>query len=186
LRKQWQGNFPKKIKEYVVRNLEIEGQPALLDVGCANGDLLAKLYDQYDFYGTGLDISEEMIELAKEKHPAFNFFVGAAEQLPFPDDAYDILVCSASFHHFSDPLKFLREAERVLRPDGTLVIAEIRIPLYDLRKLYNKRLDKQTPDDEEVKVYSQRELEDLFDEAEFYMEEQKNTLQIQYYELKKR
>lgn len=176
------GRFSALSQKMILKNLDIPEKAAVLDIGCGNGDLLAKLSDDFDFYGTGLDSSEEVIELAKEKHPAFNFFTGSAEQLPFPDNAFDVMICSTSFHHFSDTSRFLQEAKRVLRPEGSLAIGEIRIPLYDLRKAYNNRLKKKS-DDADVKVYGQKELEELFVEAGFYVNDQKNSLQIQYFEL---
>ncbi|MDM5143303.1 putative methyltransferase YcgJ [Lactococcus lactis] len=80
-------------------------------------------------FGSGLDISSEMIKIAQVKHPNFTFKQGSAQKIPFNNESFDLIICSASFHHFPLPELFLIKAECLLRPNGRLVIAEIHIPL---------------------------------------------------------
>lgn len=180
----WDGFLASFFKRFIVKNLELTEQSSVLDIGCANGTLLDMLHKKVEFYGTGIDISPEMVKVAQELHPEFNFFAASAQTMPFPDEAFDLMICSASFHHFPNPAAFLTEAKRVLRPDGRLVIAEIRIPVYDVRKVYNRHIENHSTEGD-VKVYGQNELLDLFKQADFEVLVHKNALQIQYYELKK-
>lgn len=171
-------------KKYIGTNLSIENNAKVLDIGCANGTLLDQLNKKSTIQGTGLDISPEMVNIARKRHPEFDFIVGSAQHLPFPSQSFDVIICSASFHHFPDPELFLREAKRALKENGRLVIAEIRIPFYDVRKIYNRYIEKKSTEGD-VKVYGQKELLDLFRATNFEVVVHKNQLQIQYYELKK-
>lgn len=180
----WDGFLSGFFKRYIVKNLKFKKNMTVLDIGCANGTLLKMLNSKKTIYGTGLDISPEMIKVAQRLHPDFNFFVGNAESLSFSDNSFDIITCSASIHHFSDLSLFLKEAARVLRPDGRLVIAEIRIPIYDIRNLYNHYIKRYSTEGD-VKVYSDQELSKIFSENNWKIIKRKSHFQIQYYELQK-
>lgn len=180
----WDGFLSGFFKRFIVKNLVFPEHAAVLDIGCANGVLLAMLHEKIDFYGTGIDISPEMVRVAQHHYPEFQFFNASAQTMPFPDQAFDILICSASFHHFPDPAAFLTEACRILKPNGRLIIAEIRIPIYDVRQFYNRHIETHSTEGD-VKVYGESELKALF-ETKFDVIEHKNAWQIQYFDLKKR
>lgn len=80
---------------------------------------------------TGLDISESFVRIARENARtagvAVDFRHGNVSAMPFPDAAFDFVVCSAAFKNFSDPIGALNEIHRVLAPGG-------RASIYDLRK----------------------------------------------------
>jgi ubiquinone/menaquinone biosynthesis C-methylase UbiE len=80
---------------------------------------------------TGLDISESFVRIARENARnagvTVDFRHGNASAMPFPDRAFDFVVCSAAFKNFSDPIGALNEIHRVLAPGGAAAI-------YDLRK----------------------------------------------------
>ena len=58
------------------------------------------LSKQTNISGAGLDISSEMVKVASQRHPQFEFKQGSAEAVPFSKNDFDIITCSASFHHF--------------------------------------------------------------------------------------
>lgn len=178
----WDGFLASFFKRYIVRELSLSAGSRVLDVGCANGTLLAMLNRKTPIHGTGIDISPEMIKVASELHPEFDFAVGTAEALPFDSNSFDVLTCSASLHHFPDLPQFLREAKRVLKADGRLVIAEIRIPVYDVRKRYNAHIQQHSTEGD-VKVYGAHELKAIFAENGWQLTKESARLQIQYYEL---
>lgn len=110
----------------MLAELEIDPFDNVLDVGCGTGpviELLAKKYPEKHF--VGLDITPAMIEVAQSKGLSnAEFLVGDAENLPFGDEDFDAVLCSNSFHHYPNPGAFLREAYRVLRPSGKLILRD--------------------------------------------------------------
>jgi ubiquinone/menaquinone biosynthesis C-methylase UbiE len=80
---------------------------------------------------TGLDISRSFVRIARENARnagvAVDFHHGNVSAMPFPDGAFDFVVCSAAFKNFSDPIGALNEIHRVLGSGG-------RASIYDLRK----------------------------------------------------
>lgn len=77
---------------------------------------------------TGLDLSPEMIEIARERANSVEIEVeliqGDAHQLEFPDDAFDTVVATYSLCNIPDPERAVAEMKRVLRPDGKLILVD--------------------------------------------------------------
>ncbi len=74
----------------------------------------------------GIDLSEDAISsakrLAEREKIACEFEVGDAEDLPYPDGYFDKIVFSSSLEHIRDDIKALKDACRVLRPNGSIVL----------------------------------------------------------------
>lgn len=77
---------------------------------------LAKQFHQV----IGVDPSPSMIKVAQEQHSSVTFYQGYGEALPVDDHSVDLITVAQSLH-WLDPDRFLTEARRVLRPNGTLV-----------------------------------------------------------------
>jgi ubiquinone/menaquinone biosynthesis C-methylase UbiE len=107
----------------------------VLDVGCGTG-YFARLLAQAvgnDGLVVGVDASPEMIRYASDRaRRARNcqFQLGTAESLSFPAEHFDVVVSSLFMHHLPDDLQpvAVGEMRRVLRPGGTLLIAEAHVP----------------------------------------------------------
>ena len=99
----------------------------LLDAGCGTGAMLGMFKKDYpDKHYTGVDLSEKMIETAKKKGLAgVRFVAGDCENFPFPDNSFDVVTCSMSFHHYPDPEQFFISLKRVLRPGGRLILRDM-------------------------------------------------------------
>jgi ubiquinone/menaquinone biosynthesis C-methylase UbiE len=82
---------------------------------------------------TGVELSPEMAELgrrrANELGQEIDMRVGDAEALPFPDESFDTVVCTYGLCTIPDDAAAIREAKRVLRPGGRILLAEhVRSP----------------------------------------------------------
>jgi SAM-dependent methyltransferase len=95
---------------------------ALLDVGCGAG-MAAQLARGRGASVSGLDATEALIEVARERVPDGDFRVGEMEQLPFDDDGFDVVVGFNSFQFAANPANALREAGRVTKEDATIAVA---------------------------------------------------------------
>jgi SAM-dependent methyltransferase len=90
-----------------------------LDVGCGTGHSTIALLPYAESI-EGIDSSSEMLVLAP-RDPRIVYRKGYAEALPFRDADFDLVTVSSAYHWF-DHDRFLREAARVLRPGGWLVL----------------------------------------------------------------
>jgi demethylmenaquinone methyltransferase / 2-methoxy-6-polyprenyl-1,4-benzoquinol methylase len=101
----------------------------LLDVACGTGLVAveaAKVMGSADGI-TGLDPSEGMLAVARTKLAA-QFVVGRAEQLPFPAASFDFLTMGYALRHVTNLEQTFREFDRVLKPNGRLLILEVTKP----------------------------------------------------------
>lgn len=95
----------------------------ILDIGCGTGCLAAKLAGYFPAAEViGIDLSPEMVRIAKAHYPAANlrFLEGDGEQLPFPDNTFDLVISNASFQ-WMDFGKAAEETRRTLKPGGRLM-----------------------------------------------------------------
>jgi SAM-dependent methyltransferase len=92
-----------------------------LDVGCGAG-MAVMLSASRGASVCGIDAAEALLAIARERTPAGDFRLGDIEALPFDDDAFDLVTGFNAFQYAGDPAQALREAGRVTRPGGTIVI----------------------------------------------------------------
>lgn len=106
----------------------------MFDLGCGDGAACRLLADSFDM--TGLDLSEEMIRIARDKSPTLDFVVGTGEALPFVDDAFDAVLAVNSLEWSTRPVQVLQEIERV----APLVVISLLGPTAAPRALAYRRL----------------------------------------------
>ncbi len=94
----------------------------VLDVACGTGVLIPDYLRRNVASVTGVDISREMIRIAREKFPQVRFLCMDVEQLPV-EDTFDCIVVYNAFPHFPDPEGLIRTLCRHLAPGGRLTIA---------------------------------------------------------------
>lgn len=164
----------------------LSGGEKVLDSGCGNGRYFPTFKDKnVDYYG--IDNSERLINIAKNKYPYGRFQLGDVLNIPFPDDNFDRVYNIAVLHHIPSKelrISALKEAKRVLKRKGLLILTiwhfhklEARYLLfkYSLFKLFGKsKLDYRDilePWADKTNRYyhyfSKKELECLVKEAGF-------------------
>ncbi len=99
----------------------------LFDAGCGGGGA-SVLATRRGAIISGLDASDTLITIARERIPQADFRVGDLEALPFSEKAFDVVIAALSVQYCSDPIAALRELKRVCMPDGFLVISTWGLP----------------------------------------------------------
>ena len=93
----------------------------VLEVGCGAGHVLQH------FKGTrrtGIDLSTAMLARARRRlGDAVTLLQGTAEQLPFQDGSFDVVLCTEVLEHTVDPARVLRELTRVVTPAGRVMVS---------------------------------------------------------------
>jgi len=123
----------------------------IVDVACGTGDMMNHWLQGAKRRGivveniVGVDPSEGMLTVAKEKFPNFSYHTAAATSLPFEDSSVDIISISYGLRNVVNRKEALDEFHRVLRPGGVLVILEFMKNeqenfLYTIRNWYLNRL----------------------------------------------
>lgn len=146
----------------------VKEKEKVLDLGCGTG----RLYEIFSAQGgdyTGIDFSEKLIQIAKEKY-GDKFVLGDILNLPFPNENFDSVWAIASLHHIPTKKfrkKVLDHIRRVLKPGGKVVATcwkiksfprkDVYIPFHGRKRYYH--------------VFSKRELKRLFKGAGFKIEE---------------
>ena len=106
---------------------------SVLDIGCGTGKLILAAEQIIGHEGTavGLDVEKGMIAQAKQharqsgSHAQFE--VASIDQIPYPDNSFDVVTSTLVYHHLTEAQKEAGFAElyRVLKPNGRLLIADL-------------------------------------------------------------
>lgn len=114
-------SFEEHCWDYVLTDLRDKD---VLDVGAGTGRLAVTLLRR-GAKVTALDVSPKMLEKLHKKKPAIKIVEGDAENLPFESESFDLVTAAFVVVHLKDPAIFFKEAERVLRPGGLLIVTNI-------------------------------------------------------------
>jgi ubiquinone/menaquinone biosynthesis C-methylase UbiE len=118
----------KKLASRLVENVA-EGS-SLLELAPGPGYLAIEIAKLGNYKIVGLDISKMFVEIAQKKAGEagvqIEFRQGNAADMPFDNDTFDFIVCSAAFKNFSEPVKALNEIYRVLKTGGKALIIDLR------------------------------------------------------------
>jgi ubiquinone/menaquinone biosynthesis C-methylase UbiE len=101
----------------------------VLEVAPGPGYLSIELAKMGNYTITGMDISADFVEIcktnAKRENVNVTFVQGNVSAMPFKDNKFDFIVCSAAFKNFKEPVIAVREMYRVLKSSGIALIIDM-------------------------------------------------------------
>ena len=144
--------------EEAIRRLGISSGQRVLEVGCGSGVFLRAAADE-GAEVVGVDASEQLVALARERVPEADVRVGDMQFLPFDDDAFDVVAGFNAFFFAEDMVAALREAGRVAKP-GAPVLNQVwgrpeRCDLDAVKDLIRRYLPPPPPGAPAPKAFSQ-------------------------------
>jgi len=105
----------------ILEALELGADDHLLELGCGGGLLLRDAL-RSGARATGLDHSQEMVDLARERAPGAEVVLGEADRLPFANGMFTAVAMAVVFFFLDDPVRVLQECRRVLGPVGRVAV----------------------------------------------------------------
>lgn len=165
-----------KIRQWGLRNISIQSDSCVLDIGCGGGKAVKKIASSVSEGKVyGIDYSEEMVQLSKRVNESLiklgivEIVYGTVSSLPFPDDMFDFATAIETYYFWPDLINDLIEVKRVLKPGASLLL--VHAAYKDDR--FEKRNSKLT-NLLEIKIYSPNEYKDFLIEAGFQIEKINN------------
>jgi len=121
-----QGDFSRKfvLDAPMLERVRGRGFEAALDIGCGEGRF-CRMLKACGIRTVGIDPTEDLILHARKRDPEGNYRLGRAECLEFADQSFDLVVSYLSLIDIPDIATAIPEMARVLRPGGTLLIANL-------------------------------------------------------------
>jgi SAM-dependent methyltransferase len=111
----------------VLNRLEVGPGTRLLDIGCGSG-YAARMAADLGATVTGLDVTPELLTIARERVPEAEFILGGMDRLPFENGTFDAAVGFNSFQFADDPAVAMREAARVIKRGGLVAATTFAEP----------------------------------------------------------
>ena len=126
----------RSLREITLDLASVRPGDRVLEAGCGTGTLSLAAKARVGTAGEvcGIDAAEEMIAVARRKGARVgldvDFRVGQFSNLPFPDDRFDVVLCSFMIFHMPESLRLggIHEVHRVLRPEGRFLIVDMAGP----------------------------------------------------------
>ena len=163
---RWARTYDKPLFQFWMRKfyqpaLKIIAGGKILDVSCGTGEFLKELTKKKkktNLYG--IDLSSHMIAKARTKlGKKIHLQTADVHQLPFPDNPFDYVVSTESFHHYYDKAQALAEMKRVAKKGGKIIVVDINFFLRPIHWLFEK-LEPGC-----VKINSRKEIRNLFQKS---------------------
>ncbi|MCC6725896.1 MAG: class I SAM-dependent methyltransferase [Saprospiraceae bacterium] len=120
--------YSAQLYDYIARGADVKGKD-ILEVGSGRGGGLSYV-TRYLLpkSATGLDLCEIAVAFCNKYHALNNlkFVQGNAQEMPFPDGSFEVVLNLESSHRYLDMMAFLNETYRVLKPDGYFLFTDFR------------------------------------------------------------
>jgi SAM-dependent methyltransferase len=118
---RFMGRYSTRLSPQLADYAGVRSGQRVIDVGCGPGALTSELANRVgESNVSAIDPSESFVAAARERFPGIDVRRASAEQLPFPDNAFDRALAQLVVHFMSDPVAGLREMARAVRKDGVV------------------------------------------------------------------
>ena len=142
-----------------------------LDVGCGTGWAIREASKHMSSgKSCGIDISPRMIDKAiaqSQEMKNIEFRVASVDMIPYPEEMFESVLCTFSFHHYQNPLRALSEIRRVMKKEGKLVIVDsarnVSLPIW-LQDRWRRYFEKS-----HVRYYTTNEMQALVKRAQLHL-----------------
>lgn len=127
---------------WILNSLDLDESMSVLDVAGGTG-ILSRTIAPFVHHVTCIDISQEMLnegmkQTEQKEISNITYKIANAENLPFKQESFDLVISRLGFHHFSNPTRILEEMNKVCAHNGTVGVIDLISPEDDeLFRLYN-------------------------------------------------
>ncbi|TCO71822.1 DVU_1556 family methyltransferase [Marinisporobacter balticus] len=113
------------LTEKAIAFCNITDQNEVLDLGCGMGATVRYLYKKHNIKAVGIDPSEKLLKIAKEKCVFADFVTGTGDFLPFPDESFHCVFAECTLSLMNDLNASINEVHRVLKKNGCFIITDV-------------------------------------------------------------
>lgn len=130
----------------IVEATGVDSGDRVLDVATGPGHVAFSFVDHCEEV-IGLDLTKAPLEIAQEKKREretenIGFIMGDAEDIPCPDNSFDVVVCRLALHHVESPDRVIQEMARVCRSDGTVAVGDMVVSEHSDRGEYQNTFER--------------------------------------------
>ncbi len=104
-----------------------------LDIGCASGFLL-EIAENNGWEPFGIDLSPKLLKEAKDRVKTSNIILGKIEDSNYNEEYFDVITAIAILEYLTDPLSFIKEVNKILKPGGLFIFKTVCIDSYPAKK----------------------------------------------------
>jgi SAM-dependent methyltransferase len=149
----------------LVAAARLKGDERVLDIATGPG-YIAQAFASAAREVVGVDLTDAMLAIGKERTKErgitnVSFRAADAQNLPFENAAFDVVVCRLALHHLMEPLQVLREMARVCRAGGKVLVEDIYASEHPERAAFQDRWEV-LRDPSHVRTLALSELLQLF------------------------
>ncbi len=162
------GRHYRKMHEKVAEEILKRNPIDVLDIACGSGNFLEYLTAQApQLRLRGTDFAPGMVVVARERlNGKAKISKAVGETQPFPNASFDAVIIMMAFHHFPKKLEAFKEAQRLLRPGGVLVIADV-VARSDVEKKFWNIVERVATVRGHIDHHTELDLQKLGEEAGF-------------------
>lgn len=153
--------------KFLVRLANAGRNDRVLDVACGPAFVTLALAER-GAHVVGVDITDNFIAMARAEASRRNlsnvrFVPGDVEQLPFPDESFDLALCKFAFHHFPRPERVLAEMKRVTTSSGRIILLDMITSEDPLKAARHNEIEKLC-DPSHAEALPKSRFEEIFQE----------------------